>query len=269
MPLSGVDERLARGVRTAGARLGVDVGQCARDDVDDHRPGVAVPGELRAGLNRVLDDDGSGRLLDVDDHGPLAVELDLELEIHVVGQDGAAGQRLGRDRRRRLLRCRDADYRSGGEDEDSGADGERRPLPWGAPPRALLYSSLNETASTTRRGSRLARCATSAAALPDGASKVKKQSSSSGTYVEPSKRTRVPFPRQLLRARTRSPFAGGPLPRRCRGRGTSRRGSSARSRRYEALNRLKSREPRNFDRAQEAGSYTRASSVRVRTPSLA
>src|SRR6266545_7307264 len=57
---------------------------------------------------------------------------------------------------------------------------------------AFAYSFPDETASTTRKGSSAARCATSAASRPDWASKTKKQISSSGTWIERSKRTRVP-----------------------------------------------------------------------------
>ena len=73
--------------------------------------------------------------------------------------------------------------------------------------------SPDETASTTRIGSSPARCAASAASRADGASKTKKQISSSGTWIERSKRTRVPLLRQLLRGRACPPLAGGALSR--------------------------------------------------------
>src|SRR4029077_2857118 len=52
-------------------------------------------------------------------------------------------------------------------------------------------SFVDEIASTTRNGSSPARCAASAAARPEGASKTKKQISSSGTWIEYSRRTGV------------------------------------------------------------------------------
>src|SRR6266511_2780951 len=57
---------------------------------------------------------------------------------------------------------------------------------------AFAYSFPDETASTTRRGSRAPRCATMAACRPDWAAKTKKQISYSGTWIVRSKRTRVP-----------------------------------------------------------------------------
>src|ERR671939_207747 len=88
-------------------------------------------------------------------------------------RDHSAG-RLGvgdRDERSERRQCDDRD--------------EREPL---------LHSSSfwDESASTTRIGSSSARCATSAASRPEGASKTKKQISSSGTWIERSKRTRTP-----------------------------------------------------------------------------
>lgn len=50
----------------------------------------------------------------------------------------------------------------------------------------------DEIASTTRIGSNPARCPASEAARSDAASKTKKQISSSGTWIECSKETRVP-----------------------------------------------------------------------------
>src|SRR5262249_14372249 len=52
-------------------------------------------------------------------------------------------------------------------------------------------SSLDETASTTRIGSSSARSAASAASRLEGASKTKKQISSSGTWIERSNVIRV------------------------------------------------------------------------------
>ena len=63
---------------------------------------------------------------------------------------------------------------------------------------------------------------------PDGASKTKKQISSSGTWIERSKRTQPAPLRQLLRGRARPPLARARALPRGRGRGRSRRGSSAR-----------------------------------------
>ena len=218
------DRRTPRPRSTYGrARLGVDVGQCARDDVDDHRPGVAVPGELRAGLNRVLDDDGAGRLLDVDDHGPLAVELDLELEIHVVGQHGAAGQRLGCDRRRRPSAARDADHRSGGEDEDSGADRERRPLPWGSLSSIALLLSKRDCLDDPKRlqtGALRDQRGGPARRRLEGEEAELVLRDVRGTLEVDARPSRVSSS-ALERARR----SRAVLSRRCRGRGTSRRGS--------------------------------------------
>ena len=85
----------------------------------------------------------------------------------------------------------------------------------------------DETASTTRRGRSSASCATRAASCLDAASKTKKQISSSGTWIVRSKRTPVPFLRQLLGGRARPPLARGRLSLRLRAGGRSRRGSSA------------------------------------------
>ena len=129
-----------------------------------------------------------------------------------------------------------------------------------------LHRSLlsDEIASTTRNGSSPARCATSAASRPEGASKTKKQISSSGTWIERSKRTRRSALRQLLGGRACPPLAGGTLTGVDRGRGRSRRGSSACPRRYDR------RVARGNVRTSELCSeQPRASSVRERTSSLA
>src|SRR5207244_5414884 len=75
---------------------------------------------------------------------------------------------------------------SGVRDDTQDADNKRQ-----NPFRLHVSSSRDEIASTTRNGSRPARCATSAAARPEGASKTKKQISSLGTWIECSKRTRA------------------------------------------------------------------------------
>jgi ankyrin repeat protein len=63
-----------------------------------------------------------------------------------------------------------------------------------------LIEAGSEIASTTRKGSSPAHCAASAASRPQVASKTKKQISSSGMWIDRSKRTRV---------RSRVSFLGG------------------------------------------------------------
>ena len=75
----------------------------------------------------------------------------------------------------------------------------------------IAYSFPDETASTTRRGPTSASCDANAASWLDGASKTKKQISSSGTWIVRSKRTLVPVARQLLGGRARPPLARGAL----------------------------------------------------------
>jgi hypothetical protein len=57
---------------------------------------MAVPGELGARLDRVLDVDRAGRVVDVDHHRSSPGVLELDLHVDLVGEDRPRGQRLGR-----------------------------------------------------------------------------------------------------------------------------------------------------------------------------
>src|SRR4029078_11005581 len=85
--LAWIDERLAGRVPRLLAAVCLDVCQLARDEVHEDGSGVAVPGELRTGLNRVPHDHGARRVVDLDDRCLALILLESELHVDVVGED--------------------------------------------------------------------------------------------------------------------------------------------------------------------------------------